>query len=141
MLVRLTYASRAVPAMDAEELHLILKASRANNARNGITGVLCHCEGYFLQVLEGGRDAVNRLYNRVVIDGRHGEVTLLAYEHVSERRYAGWAMGQANMARMNPALILKYSETPALNPFSLSGSTVIALFDELVNTGAIMCSG
>jgi hypothetical protein len=104
-----------------------------------VTGVLCLSNGFFIQVIEGGRAAVNQLYHRIVIDGRHADVTLLRYEEVGERRYAGWAMGQANMARLNPALLLKYSEKAALDPYSLSGNAVLALFDELVATAAIMC--
>jgi hypothetical protein len=139
MLVRLTYCSRAVPGIDPEELAAILKRSRANNTRSGITGVLCLSDGFFIQVIEGGRAAVNQLYHRIVVDGRHGDVTLLGYEEVQERRYAGWAMGQANMARLNPALLLKYSERAALDPYALSGPAVIALFDEMVATAAIAC--
>lgn len=139
MLVRLTYCSRAAGGIDAEELNTILKSSRANNAKLGVTGVLCLSNGFFIQVLEGGRAAVNQLYHRIVVDGRHGEVTLLRYEEVTERRYAGWSMGQANMARLNPALLLKYSERAALDPYALSGTAVIALFDELVATAAITC--
>lgn len=139
MLVRLIYCSRAVTAVDAEELAAILKVSRANNARDGITGVLCLSEGFFIQVLEGGRAAVNRLYHRIVIDGRHGEVTLLGYQEIPERRFAGWAMGQANMSRMNPALLLKYSEKATLDPYALSSAAMVALFEELVATAAISC--
>ena len=141
MLVRLIYCSRAVPAVDAEELQAILKTARANNAWLGIIGVLCLVDGYFVQVLEGGRAAVNRLYNQLVVDGRHGEVTLLGYEEIAERRFAGWAMGQANMARLNPALLLKYSESTTLDPYALGAPAMTALFDELVATAAIMCGG
>jgi hypothetical protein len=141
MLVRLIYCSRAAPAVDAEELAAIVKTSRLHNQREGVTGVLCLSEGYFIQVLEGGRAAVNRLYNRIVCDPRHAEVTLLSYDEIEERRFAGWAMGQANMARLNPALLLKYSETAALDPFALNGKAMTALFDELVATAAIVCQG
>lgn len=141
MLVRLIYCSRAVPAVDAEELHAIVRTSRGNNQKLGITGVLCLADGHFIQVLEGGRTAVNRLYNRIVVDGRHSEATLLAYETITERRFAGWAMGQANMARLNPALLLKYSETASLDPFSLDRQAITGLFEELVTTAAIVCPG
>ena len=104
MLVRLLYASRAVPAVDQDSLVAILRKSKANNPGTGITGVLCFSEGIFLQALEGGRSAVNQLYNRIVADARHTDVTLLCYEEVGERRFAGWSMGQVNMGRLNPAL-------------------------------------
>ena len=138
MLVRLMYASRAVPAVDQEELLAILRNSKANNPVLGITGVLCFSEGIFLQVLEGGRGAVNRLYNRIATDNRHTDVQLLLYEEISERRFASWSMGQVNMSRLNPALLLKYSETATLDPFSVSGRVSLALFEELVATAAIV---
>jgi hypothetical protein len=138
MLVRLMYASRAVASVDQEELLAILRKSKANNPATGITGVLCFSEGIFLQVLEGGRAPVNRLYNRIVADSRHSNVELLSYEEIGERRFAGWSMGQVNMARLNRALLLKYSETATLDPYAVSGSVSMALFEELVATASIV---
>jgi hypothetical protein len=40
--------------------------------------VLCYAGGIFLQVLEGGRGAVNALYNRIVADPRHRDVDAAA---------------------------------------------------------------
>jgi Sensors of blue-light using FAD len=138
MLVRLMYASRAVPAVDQEELVAILRKSKANNTHSGVTGALCFSEGIFIQVLEGGRTAVNRLYNRIVGDTRHTDIELLLYQEIAERRFAGWSMGQVNMSRLNPALLLKYSECARLDPYAVSGKVSMALFDELVATAAIM---
>jgi len=138
MLVRLMYASRAASGIDQEELAAILRQSKGANPQHGITGVLCYSEGIFLQVLEGGRSTVNRLYNRIVADSRHHQVELMLYEEISERRFAGWSMGQVNLARLNPSLLLKYSATAALDPFSVSGSVSLALFEELVATASIV---
>jgi len=141
MLVRLLYASRAAASVDAEALAAILKQSKANNPLCGVTGVLCFSGGIFLQVLEGGRTVVSQLYNRIAGDARHTDVVLLNYEEVSERRFAGWAMGQVNMARLNPALLLKYSETATLDPYAVSGAVSMALFEELVATASVMGQG
>jgi hypothetical protein len=141
MLVRLMYASRAAKPLDGEELAQILKASRTNNARSGVTGLLCTSGDLFIQVLEGGRPAVNALYSRLVADPRHGTVTLLAYDEISERRFAGWAMGMVNLTRLNPAVLLKYAESATLDPYSMTGAATAALFDELVATASVMCSG
>ena len=138
MLVRLMYASRALPAIDQEELVAILRKSKANNPALGVTGVLCFSEGIFLQVLEGGRSAVNKLYNRITADARHSEIELLCYEEIGERRFAGWSMGQVNMSRLNPGLLLKYSECPTLNPYAVSGQVSMALFEELIATASIV---
>jgi hypothetical protein len=140
MLVRLMYASRAAAGLDNEEVAAILRQSRAANGRDGITGALCLCATgrLFIQVLEGGRDAVSRRYNRICCDPRHADVTLLQFEEIQERRFAGWAMGQVNMARINPALIMKYSETGNLDPWAVPAMATAALFEEMIATAAIM---
>ncbi|WP_326534657.1 BLUF domain-containing protein [Pseudorhodoferax sp.] len=142
MLVRLLYASRAAVPPDAETLQGILRPSRLNNPAQGITGVLCVCSasGVYLQVLEGGRGAVNRLYQRIVTDRRHGDVELLSYEEIVERRFNGWAMGQVDMSRLNPALLLKYSEKPRLDPFAMPASASMALLLELMATASVVGS-
>ena len=137
MLVRLMYASRAAATINQEELVAILRKSKSNNPATGITGVLCYSEGIFLQALEGGRGAVNQLYNRITADPRHTGVELLSYEEVSERRFAGWSMGQVNLSSLNPALLLKYSERPTLDPFAVSGQASLALFEELMATASV----
>lgn len=139
MLVRLLYASRAKAGFDDEELAVIVRQARHANPENGITGVLCYCPGQrvFMQVLEGGREAVNRLYSRIAADPRHDGVQLLRYDEIDERRFAGWAMGQVDMARLNPALLLKYSERAVLDPFTVSGKVSLSLFEELVATASI----
>ena len=142
MLVRLLYASRAVAAAttgrpDAELLGAVLRQSQANNPKCGVTGLLCFSGSVFLQVLEGGRDRVNALYRRICADARHTDVVLLVYEEVNERRFGGWSMGRADLTRLNPALLLKYSETTALDPYALSGRASMALFEELVATASV----
>jgi hypothetical protein len=139
MLVRLMYASRAADSVDAEVLAVILKKSKEHNTAVGVTGVLCHCADadIFLQVLEGGRDAVSALYNRIAQDARHREVVLLHYEEIGERSFSSWSMGQVNMNRLNPALLLKYSERAGLDPYAVSGKASLALFNELVATASV----
>jgi Sensors of blue-light using FAD len=141
MLVRLMYASRAEPSISQEALHGILRKSKLNNAKVGVTGVLCFSESIFIQVLEGGRDAVNELYLRIARDPRHHQVVLLSYDEIPERRFTGWSMGQVNMSRLNTGLLLKYSETAILDPYAVSGKVSMALFDELVATASIMGQG
>jgi hypothetical protein len=46
-------------------------------------------------------------------------------------------MGQVKIEGVNAALILKYSESAELDPFSCSGHSIMALLEELVESGAI----
>jgi hypothetical protein len=139
MLVRLLYASRAAESVNADALAAIVKRSKDHNPRVGVTGVLCFCTNahVFLQVLEGGRDAVSALYNRIAQDPRHHDVALLNYEEIGERSFSSWSMGQVNMSKLNPALVLKYSEGAILDPYAVSGKASLALFNELVATASI----
>jgi len=138
MMVRLMYASRATEAARPETMVAILKKSTLNNALTGVTGVLCFSDNIFVQVLEGGRLQVSKLYNRIAQDPRHTDVVLLSYEEIDERRFAGWSMGQVNMGRLNPALLLKYSEAATLDPYAVSGKVSMSLFNELVATASVM---
>ena len=141
MLVRLMYASRATETVRPETLNAILKKSTQNNPVSGVTGVLCFSGEIFLQVLEGGRLPVSKLYNRIAQDPRHSDVALLSYEEIEERSFAGWSMGQVNMGRLNPALLLKYSEAAVFDPYAVSGKVSMALFNELVATASVVCLG
>lgn len=138
MLVRLLYASRAAEPVTPALIDAVLARSRAHNPAQGITGLLCHCGDNFMQVLEGGRDAVNALYRRIACDPRHREVSLLQFEEVSERRCAGWTMGQVNMAKVNPSIVLKYSALPQLDPFAVSAQVSLALLEELMATASVV---
>jgi Sensors of blue-light using FAD len=140
MLVRLLYASRSAAEIDEALVAAILERSRRHNAEAGITGVLCHSSpgNVFLQLLEGGRAAVNQLYAGIVRDPRHRDVTLLDYAEITERRFATWRMGRVNLNRVNQGSILRFSEAATLDPFTLSGPSALALLDELMSTAAIV---
>jgi hypothetical protein len=138
MLVRLVYVSRSVLAAEVANTESILASSKAHNAAQGITGILCHGGGIFLQALEGGRVQVNALYAQLIKDPRHTDVVLLHYEEIKERRYSGWSMGQVNLAKLNASVVLKYSETPQLDPYAVSGDVSLTLLEELMATAAIM---
>jgi hypothetical protein len=138
MLVRLLYASRAAAPVTHQIIESILQQSRTHNPALGITGILCHSGEVYMQVLEGGREAVNALYTKIVRDPRHREIMLLHYAEVPERHFAGWTMGHVNLAKLNPSLLLKYSDRPVLDPFSVSGRASIALLEELIATAQIV---
>ena len=137
MLVRLLYASRAVDP-NPETIDAILHECRSRNPNSGVTGVLCYGGGIFLQVIEGGRMAISQLYNHIQRDARHKDVVLLHYEEITERRFAGWTMGEVNMTRINASILLKYAEKPELDPYSASGKVSMALLEELMATASVI---
>ena len=138
MLVRLLYASRAVDNDIAAMTESIMQQSKLHNPDRGITGILCHGGDLFMQVLEGGRAEVNELYGHIVRDTRHRDVVILRYEEIIERRFSGWTMGQVNLAKINPSVLLKYSARPTLDPYSVSCDISMLLLEELISTASII---
>ena len=47
-------------------------------------------------------------------------------------------MGHVDLDKLNVGVILKYSETPQLDPFAIPGRVALALLDELMSTASIM---
>lgn len=140
MLVRLLYASRSQTDISTAMIEGIVKHARTKNPSTGITGLLCYCPSshVFMQVLEGGRSAVSAIYNRIAADPRHHDVILLDQEEISERRFVGWSMGEVNFKRINPSIVLKYSEQACLDPYSMSGKAAMALLQELIDSACIV---
>ena len=138
MLVRLLYASRPAEQSANSFVDDILKSCRENNPQHGITGVLCFSEQAFLQLIEGDRVAINRVYGQIVQDQRHTDVSLLHYEEINERIFGSWTMGQANLERINPSVILKYCPLPVIDPFAISGSAALALLKDLFASASIV---
>ena len=95
-----------------------------------------------MQVLEGGRNAVNALYNRIAQRPAPPRRRLLSYEEIGERSFAGWSMGQVNMDRLNPALLLQVlRERASSTRTRCRAQASLALFNELVATASIGVQG
>ncbi|MEF8834062.1 MAG: BLUF domain-containing protein, partial [Halofilum sp. (in: g-proteobacteria)] len=97
-LTRLTYASTANFDINSGsgnidlEIGRILRACKINNPRQGIGGVLHYGYGYFFQGIEGPRDAVNTLYDRIAADERHRELKVLGVRDTETRFFPDWSM-------------------------------------------------
>lgn len=92
-MLLLAYASTAAFDFADGDLITLLMNSRANNRRLGITGLLLHDEGRFVQVLEGEAASVRDRYARIAADPRHVDVTMLLEENEPKRRFPKWTMG------------------------------------------------
>ena len=141
MLVRCLYASRIVKPLSASALDAILEQSRKNNPKRGITGLLCHTQDFFVQVVEGGREPISELLKAIHHDDRHAQVTILMFEEIAERRFGNWTMGHVNVESINPSVVLKYSEKPKLDPFACTGQAMMSMLLELIATGSIVNRG
>jgi hypothetical protein len=92
MLLSLLYMSSATSPFDEPALERLLEHARARNTPDGLTGLLVHRGGRFMQLLEGPYDAVLATYARILEDDRHDEVALLVEESIHTRRFPEWTM-------------------------------------------------
>ena len=90
-MLQIVYISSAVGTVDTAP---ILAASRRNNARDGLTGLLYADGRRFLQVLEGEAEAVERTLERISADPRHRAVVVLSCRDIAAREFGTWAMAQ-----------------------------------------------
>ncbi len=95
-LVRLVYLSKnLIEGSEGDqnaEVGKILRSSRSNNERAGVTGALLFSAGYFAQVLEGPRSAVEAAYQRIERDPRHAHLAILGKREVQKRVFGDWSM-------------------------------------------------
>jgi len=94
--------------------------------------VLCQGQGLYLQVLEGERNAVHRLYAKLVVDRRHDDVVMLQLEEIEDRRFPGWSMAHVELSADEPMVRLQH---PEFDPYSASGADAMQLVQALLYSG------
>jgi hypothetical protein len=88
----LLYMSTASREMAPGEIDGMLQRARARNDSVGITGALLHYGGRFVQVLEGEAAAVERCFERISGDPRHGELTRIFSGPLAAPSFPDWSM-------------------------------------------------
>lgn len=76
----------------ASGLGAILDAARRNNRQLGVTGALAFDRGLFAQFLEGELRAVERVFEKIQRDERHGDIQVLSFGITAERAFRPWPM-------------------------------------------------
>ena len=91
-LKELTYTSLARLDLQASDLEAIHRTAREVNALEGITGLLIFNGTHFLQIVEGGEDAIADLVARLRRDLRHSALEIRDERKVAERVFPDWSM-------------------------------------------------
>src|SRR5258708_27826883 len=96
ILIRLTYFSRnrldRFNGLMEDRVAELLATAVANNLRDDVTGALVYDPKWFAQILEGSENVVSRTFERILRDQRHADVSLVAMQPITERRFAGVPM-------------------------------------------------
>ncbi len=99
MLQRAIYVSDAVGSAGQSILSIaqILGASDINNRRDELRGLLIFHRGQFLQLIEGARADLDRLFTRLRADPRHENIRMLIDEPVTGEPVGVYPMAQVTV--------------------------------------------
>lgn len=97
-LYQMAYLSRETAPQNSDSLKEISRAAISHNPPNGITGMLVHGRGYFLQFMEGPLEELVKCFDRIAADPRHEKVQCLLFRSAAERLYADFSMGVFDFA-------------------------------------------
>lgn len=107
----LVYVSSATKLFSDEELHELLSISRKNNSARDITGLLLYKDGNFMQFLEGPKEQVVALVEKIKHDRRHGGIIVMLQEEHERREFEDWSMAFRKLDSDTAA------EVPGYSPF------------------------
>jgi hypothetical protein len=95
MLWELVYNSVAFPReLPEADLAAMIDAARINNARLGLSGILLHHGGEYVQLLEGEQSMVQEMYyGRIAHDKRHRGARVSWEYPIGVRSFSTWSMG------------------------------------------------
>lgn len=116
------------------EIADILEVARRKNRAMGVTGALIYSNNYWAQVLEGPLDAVENVFESILRDRRHRDVTVLHFKPQATRSFADWSMAFAGISN-GPATGLDIDGILANSTFLKStdvGQTLIAMLLDLI---------
>lgn len=129
MLVRLLYISR--PDRNFSDFVSSAAAFRANNSRNGISGILVCDDNYYLQWLEGPRFNVNTLYRSLVQDERHRDIEIVDFNEVHVRQFPQWDMRCIASEDISRSILLRFMYETEFDPYQLSGAACVEFLKEV----------
>lgn len=102
----LVYRSIQNPVIGQAEIQSLLEQAKDFNRANDITGCLLLYDDEFVQYLEGDKQRVEALFEKIKLDWRHSEVNLLISGHINGREFENWSMAYENF--MAPNFRLEY---------------------------------
>jgi Sensors of blue-light using FAD len=115
-LQQIIYTSHSLVPMDKETLVALLDQSRRDNTAAGITGLLLHADGSFVQTIEGEFAAVHALLAKIEHDPRHGGLVLISDEPIERRSFGDWSMAFREISRSDAERLAGFQHLPGANP-------------------------
>lgn len=87
MCYAISYVSTANPALSETEIQEALDFSKDWNNNHNITRILLYSHGNFFQVLEGDKQLLKDLFERIKADERHHNVITIFQKSIPNTRF------------------------------------------------------
>lgn len=130
-MYRLIYCSKPTETVTPAYIEKILVTAQEKNKKNGLTGILFYNPKYFIQALEGSREAVNETIFRISKDPRHEALEVILAQEVDSRIFYKWSMGISSQRGDNKTVFERYIESGEFNPYQLSQTGVEKFLKDL----------
>lgn len=92
MIYRIMYMSRAIRALSEDDVERLAERASDRNAALSITGLLLFDGRRFLQAIEGDREAVGALMDRIRQDDRHDMIETMTDGPGDQRMFGSWSL-------------------------------------------------
>ena len=93
MLYNLCYVSSATKSLSDSDLEHLFRVNKRNNTDLKISGILVYNHGNFLQILEGEKQKIDTLFNKIRLDKRHNHIIELISTSIEERIFDDYELG------------------------------------------------
>lgn len=132
-MYRIIYLSTSTIKFTDKELEELLDLARKNNQEKNVTGLLMLKGRSFLQCLEGTKEDVLSIYEKIEEDERHENIIQVIEEEDDKRYFPNWSMGYKNFTHLdniNSKKLKDFSKIEHLD--SLSSNFIHDVFKEFI---------
>jgi len=132
-MYRLMYLSTATVKFTDDELEALLATAQVNNQKKDVTGLLIIKGRSFLQCLEGTKEDVMFIYDKIAQDSRHDNIIQVFEDQDDERYFPNWSMGFKNFNHMDAVTSKKMIDFSKIeNIENFSSDMISEVFKEFV---------
>ena len=114
------YVSQVSPNLSEHKVLELIENSETSNNQNDITGVLLYSDGNFFQVIEGKKELIQNLFDKIKADERHENIIIIFERPIIRAAYDGFISDFLTVQKkFNPETISHYLQhTQTLDPKS-----------------------
>ena len=124
--IQIIYRSKKSSSLSDDSIQDILLSALSHNKIYHISGLLLYDETSFVQVIEGEQSTIYQLMNRILLDRRHSNISVLQRKAIVTRQFLNWTMQGISLPRFYKQYYGKIYEKESLFFYRPSDSSTLA---------------